>query len=79
MYIKTDKNKRKNVMEVVIINNENCVIKGKIDANLYDAVKTILNIKGMTQQDLINLISKEFILENIDILIKNVKDLKESK
>ena len=66
-------------MEVVIINNENCVIKGKIDANLYDVVKTILNIKGMTQQDLINLISKEFILENIDILIKNVKDLKESK
>ena len=66
-------------MEVVIINNENCVIKGKIDVNLYDAVKTILNIKGMTQQDLINLISKEFILENIDILIKNAKDLKESK
>lgn len=66
-------------MEVVIINNENFVIKGKIDANLYDALKTILNIKGMTQQDLINLISKEFILENIDILTKNAKNLKESK
>lgn len=64
-------------MEVVIINNDNSIIKGRIDQTLTEALKVILNQKGMTQQDLIDLKVKEFVLENLHLIIN--KDTKGSK
>lgn len=64
-------------MEVVIINNDSYIIKGRIDSDIYEALKTILSIKGMTQQDLIDLKIKEFVLQNLNLIIS--KDVKGSK
>lgn len=61
-----------------IINNSDFVfIKGKIDLKLNDAFKKILDKKKITQQEFIELQVKEFVLNNINLLI-DIKD-KENK
>lgn len=62
--------------EVIVINND-CIIKGKIEPTLGNVLKDILNKKKMTQQDLIDLKVKEFVIENLDLIVS--KDTKGSK
>lgn len=64
---------------MIIINNDSYIIKGRIDADIYEALKTILNIKAMTQQDLIDLKVKEFVLQNLNLIISKEKNQKGSK
>lgn len=56
------------------MNNDNGIIKGKIDNKLFNAFKLILNNLNMTQQDFIENKVKEFVLENLNLVIdKDVK------
>ena len=66
-------------MEVLFINNSNdsSVIKGRIDGSLSEALKQILLKKKMSQQDLIDMLIKDYVIENINIVLK--KDDKGSK
>lgn len=64
-------------MEVIFINTDNCIIKGRIDSTLGEVLKEILNKKKMTQQDLIDMLVKDFVLENLNLIIS--KDVKGSK
>lgn len=52
-------------------NNETGIIKGRIDAKLSDALKIILSKLNMTQQDLIDKKIKEFVIENINLVISS--------
>ena len=63
-------------MEVIVINSDS-VIKGKVDTTLFEVLKQILNKKKMTQQDLIENAVKEFVLQNLNLIIP--KDDKGSK
>lgn len=62
-------------MEVIYINNDS-IIKGRVDANLAEALRQILNKKNMTQQDLIDIFVKEFVLQNLNLIINNEKGSK---
>ena len=53
------------------------VIKGKIDNTIFEALKQILNYKKITQQEFIENAVKDFILKNLDLIIK--KENKENK
>ena len=65
-------------MEVITINsNDSCIIKGRVDATLFEVLKQILNKKKMTQQDLIENVVKDFVLQNLNLVIP--KDDKGSK
>lgn len=63
-------------MEVIFISND-ITIKGRIEPTLGDAFKEILNKKKMTQQDFIDLVVKDFVLNNLNLIIS--KGNKESK
>lgn len=56
------------------MNNDNGIIKGKIDNKLFNAFKLILDNLNMTQQDFIESKVKEFVLENLNLVID--KDIK---
>lgn len=57
-------------LEVIFINNnESYIIKGRVDATLFDVLKQLLNKKQMTQQDLIEGFVKEFVLQNLSLII----------
>lgn len=57
--------------------NNDCVIKGKIDTTLGEVLKEILSKKKMTQQELIDLLVKDFVLQNLSLVItKENKGLK---
>lgn len=58
------------------MNNETGIIKGKLDIKLYDVLRIILNKLGMTQQDLIETKIKEFVIENIHLVIDNKSEKK---
>lgn len=47
------------------------IIKGKIDNTIFEALKQILNYKKITQQEFIENAVKDFILKNLDLIIKN--------
>ena len=65
-------------MEVITINsNDSCIIKGRVDATLFEVLKQILNKKKMTQQDFIENVVKYFVLQNLNLVIP--KDDKGSK
>ena len=65
-------------MEVITINsNDSCIIKGRVDSTLFEVLKQILNKKKMTQQDLIENVVKDFVLQNLNLVIP--KDDKGSK
>lgn len=57
-------------MEVISINSDS-VVKGRIDSSLAEVLKQILIKKNMTQQDLIDMIVKDFVLENLSLIISN--------
>ena len=56
-------------MEVISMNNDSCVLKGRIDSTLFEVLKQILNKKKMTQQDLIEDYVKDFVLKNLNLII----------
>lgn len=58
------------------MNNENSIIKGKIDTKLNDAFKKILSKKNITQQDFIENQVRDFVLKNLDILLPKEDDKK---
>lgn len=58
------------------INNDNSIIKARIDSTLIEALKEILNKKNMTQQDLIDTLIKNFVLDNLNLIIPNTKGSK---
>ncbi|MBQ8891318.1 MAG: hypothetical protein IJ068_00425 [Bacilli bacterium] len=51
------------------MNNDSCVLKGRIDSTLFEVLKQILNKKKMTQQDLIEDYVKDFVLKNLNLII----------
>ena len=55
-------------LEVVNINSES-IIKGKVDSTLFEVLKQILAKKKMTQQDFIESATKEFVLQNLKLII----------
>lgn len=58
------------------MNNETGIIKGKLDIKLYEVLRVILNKLGMTQQELIETKIKEFVIENIHLVIDSKSDKK---
>ena len=54
---------------IKINNNDSCIIKGKIDSTLFEVLKQILNKKKITQQDLIENIVKDFVLQNLNLVV----------
>lgn len=65
-------------MEVIFINNDTYIIvKGRVEPTLGEVLKNILTQKNMTQQDLIDIAVKDFVLQNIHLVIS--KDIKGSK
>lgn len=51
--------------------NNDVYIKGKIDSNISEVFKKILSELNMTQQDFVDRKVKDFIIENIHLIIKN--------
>lgn len=59
-------------MEVIFINNnDSCIIKAKISTTLSDVLKQILSKKKMTQQDLLETAIKDFVLNNLNLVLQN--------
>lgn len=61
-----------------INNNEISFIKAKIDSNLSIVLKKILDKLGMTQQELIDKKVKEFVIENVHLIVSD-NDKKSAK
>ena len=60
--------------------NTDAIIKGKLDSKLNEAFKNILSKLNITQQEFIEVKVKEFVLENLNLLIpKNEKGNKDEK
>ena len=51
------------------MNNETNIIKGRLDTKIYSIFKTILNKTKMTQQEFIEQKVKDFIVDNIELVI----------
>lgn len=67
-------------MEVLIINsNESYVLKGRIDSTIFEVLKVILSKKKMTQQDLIESFAKDFVFQNLDLIINKETTNKDTK
>lgn len=58
------------------MNNESGIIKARIDSKLYDVLKMILNKLNMTQQDFIETKIKEFVIDNINLVVDTKSDKK---
>ena len=58
------------------MNNDSGIIKARIDANLYEVLKLLLNKLNMTQQELIESKVKEFVIENIQLVVSGKRDKK---
>lgn len=58
------------------MNNDSGIIKARIDSNLYEVLKLLLNKLNMTQQDLIETKVKEFVIENIKLVVDTKSDKK---
>ncbi len=50
-------------------NNDNCAIRGRVDANVFSALKIILAKQNLTQQDLIERLINEYVLKNLHLAI----------
>lgn len=59
------------IWRCLFINNENCFVKGKVDSTLAEALKRILAKKKMSQQDFVEMIVKDYVLQNLNIIIEN--------
>lgn len=55
-------------LEVIIINNDN-IIKGKVDATLNEALRKILKALNMTQQDFMDKAVKDFVINNLSVIM----------
>lgn len=60
---------------MIYINNDS-IIKGRVDTKLAEALRQILNKKNMTQQDLIDIFVRDFVLQNLNLIINNEKGSK---
>lgn len=58
------------------MNNESGIIKARIDNKLYEVLKMILSKMNMTQQELIETKIKDFIIENINLVVIDKSDKK---
>lgn len=58
------------------MNNESGIIKARIDSKLYNVLKMILNKLNMTQQDFIETRIKEFVIDNINLVVDTKSDKK---
>lgn len=58
------------------MNNESGIIKARIDSKLYDVLKIILNKLNITQQDFIETRIKEFVIDNINLVVDIKSDKK---
>lgn len=63
-------------LEAIIINNENYIIKARVDYNINCALKEILEVKKISQQDLVESLVKNYVLENINIILSKSKGFK---
>lgn len=54
--------------------NNDGLIKGKLDSNLYEAFKKVISKTGITYQEFIEVSVKKYIIDNLNILLE-----KESK
>lgn len=64
------------ILEVIKIANETNIVKCRLDTNLYDAFKEVLNVKKTTQQDFIEMCVKDFVLANLKLVIEKSKGSK---
>lgn len=64
------------ILEVINIANETNIVKCRLDTNLYDAFKEVLNVKKTTQQDFIEMCVKDFVLANLKLVIEKSKGSK---
>lgn len=55
-------------MEVIFINND-CIVKAKIDAKLFEAFKEILSKTSETQQSILENAIKDYVLANLELII----------
>lgn len=62
-------------MEVILINNDS-IVKGRVDSTLAEVLKQILAKKKMSQQDLIDMLIKDFVLNNLNLIISSEKSSK---
>lgn len=53
---------------MIIINNDN-IIKGKVDATLNEALRKILKALNMTQQDFMDKAVKDFVINNLSVIM----------
>ena len=60
----------------MFLNNDSGTIKGRIDNKLYEVFKMILSKLNMTQQDFIDSKVKEFVIDNINLIIDTKSDKK---
>ena len=60
----------------VYLNNDFIIIKGKLDKDLNDALKKILIIKNITQQDFIENMVRDYVLKNLNLLLPKEDDKK---
>lgn len=51
------------------MNNETGIIKARIDSKLYDVLKIILSKLNISQQELLEKEIKDYIIENIHLII----------
>ena len=58
------------------MNNDFIIIKGKLDKDLNDALKKILIIKNITQQDFIENMVRDYVLKNLNLLLPKEDDKK---
>ena len=55
-------------MEVIFINND-CIVKAKIVAKLFEAFKEILSKTSETQQSILENAIKDYVLANLELII----------
>lgn len=62
---------------MIIIGNNDVVIRAKIDSKLYDAFKKILTIRKETAQDIIEQYVRNYVLDNIELVMNNKGNMNE--
>ena len=51
------------------MNNDSIIVKGKIDITINESFKKILKTLNMTQQDFIDKVVKDFVLQNLHLVM----------
>ena len=57
---------------MIIIEKDKYIVKARINPEIYKMLKDILNHKGETIQNVLDYKIREFILENIDLILAKV-------